>query len=60
MPYGCCKGLRLSLYASGSEILYVCARRSIGATAEGQPCLEEDTDRSLVECAARLRSLALA
>ena len=55
MPYGCCMGLRLALYASGSEILYVCARRSIGGTAEGQPCLEEDTHRSLVECASRLR-----
>ncbi len=56
MPYGCCMGLRLALYASGSEILYVCARRSIGGTAEGQPCLEEDTHRSLVECASRLRA----
>ncbi len=56
MPYGCCMGLRLALYAAGSELLYVCARRSIGGTAEGQPCLDEDTHRSLVECAKRLHA----
>ena len=59
MPYGCCKGLRLSLYAAGSAILYVCARSEIGGTAEGQPCLESDTDRSLVECAKRLHEATL-
>ncbi len=59
MPYGCCKGLRLALYAAGSEILYVCARRDAGSTAEGQPCLEDDGDRSLVEAASRLRALVV-
>ncbi len=56
MPYGCCMGLRLALYAAGSELLYVCAKRGIGGTAAGQPCLEEDTHRSLVECAKRIRA----
>ncbi len=57
MPYGCCMGLRLALYAAGSALLYACAKRGIGGTAEGQPCLEEDTHRSLVECAHRIRAV---
>ncbi len=59
MPYGCCKSLRLALYAAGSAILYVCAKGDIGGTAEGQPCLESDTDRSMVECAKRLHERSL-
>ncbi|AEM38722.1 dehydroquinase class I [Pyrolobus fumarii 1A] len=59
MPYGCCMGLRLALYAAGSELLYVCASEDIGGTATGQPCLSRDTDRSLVECVKRLRMVAM-
>ncbi len=55
MPYGCCTGLRLSLYASGSSLLYTCVSRRLGCTAPGQPLLEDDTWRSLVEAAVRLK-----